>query len=272
MIYFVGDTHGTMEYVEKLIKNETIEKATENDYVIVCGDFGLPFLTSQAEGYEKFLELKPDGVESIYDIDEDPESGYLDPELFGIICSRHTVDYTNAVERLNKKKYTLLFIDGNHDNHDFWGKQPVEDWHGGKVHKHPHIENCYHLMRGEVYDIDDKKIFTFGGALSIDKNFRSMGFDWWVQEEATKAEMDYALENLEKHGNSVDIVVTHTIPQSLIRELDNIKSVQNDNTARFLDIVYASIEFKHWVAGHFHMDTRIEKANIDVLYESIKRI
>jgi hypothetical protein len=43
---------------------------------------------------------------------------------------------------------------------------PVEEWHGGKVHKiRPSV---IHLMRGQVYELQGKKFFTFGGAQSHD--------------------------------------------------------------------------------------------------------
>ena len=36
---------------------------------------------------------------------------------------------------LCEKSYTILFIDGNHENFDRLYQYPIEDWHGGKVHK-----------------------------------------------------------------------------------------------------------------------------------------
>lgn len=37
-------------------------------------------------------------------------------------------------------------------------------------------------MRGEVYNIEDKKIFVMGGAYSIDKYMRKANISWWEQE------------------------------------------------------------------------------------------
>ena len=43
---------------------------------------------------------------------------------------------------------------------------PIEAWHGGKVHKiRPSV---IRLMRGQAYNVEGKKIFTFGGARSQD--------------------------------------------------------------------------------------------------------
>ena len=59
-------------------------------------------------------------------------------------------------------KFTTLFVDGNHENFDRLYSYPIIEWHGGKVHKIN--SSIFHLMRGEIYEIDNKKIFAFGGA------------------------------------------------------------------------------------------------------------
>ena len=65
-----------------------------------------------------------------------------------------------------ERSYTLLFIDGNHENFDRLYNYPEKEWHGGKVHViRPHV---LHLMRGQIFEIDGKTIFTFGGAKSHD--------------------------------------------------------------------------------------------------------
>ena len=38
---------------------------------------------------------------------------------------------------LDCKFFTTLFVDGNHENFDRLYEYPVEEWHGGKVHKAP---------------------------------------------------------------------------------------------------------------------------------------
>ena len=55
---------------------------------------------------------------------------------------------------------------------------PVDQWHGGRVQFIR--SNVIHLMRGEIYDIDGKKIFCFGGGYSLDKDYRVPGRTWVV--------------------------------------------------------------------------------------------
>ena len=72
---------------------------------------------------------------------------------------------------LNSRNFTTFFVDGNHENFDMLNSLPTEEFCGGTVHKIN--DSVYHLIRGMVYTIDNKKIFTFGGAESHDKNQRT---------------------------------------------------------------------------------------------------
>ena len=75
---------------------------------------------------------------------------------------------------------TTLFVDGNHEHFEHLNSYPVEMWNGGKVH---FVENkIIHLMRGQLFNIDNSKFFTFGGASSTDKEYRIEGIDWFPEE------------------------------------------------------------------------------------------
>jgi hypothetical protein len=118
---------------------------------------------------------------------------------------------------LNNRYFTTLFVDGNHENFERLYNYPVEKWHGGKVHKIR--DSVFHLMRGEIFDIDNKKIFVFGGArshdiqdgiLNLDEEekiyeyrkrgayFRIRDFSWWDLEMPTDEEMKNEIKNLKK--------------------------------------------------------------------------
>ena len=74
--------------------------------------------------------------------------------------------YHNAMlKELSGKDFTICFVDGNHENFEFLNMHPVEEnWNGGRIHR---IErNVIHLMRGQIYDIDGKSFFAFGGKKS----------------------------------------------------------------------------------------------------------
>lgn len=56
---------------------------------------------------------------------------------FGLLWKKdETYDYW--LDDLSKRTYTLLFLDGNHENFDWLDSLPVESWHGGRVHRRQH--------------------------------------------------------------------------------------------------------------------------------------
>lgn len=74
-------------------------------------------------------------------------------------------------ELLNNLPVTVLYVDGNHENFELLNDYPECQWHGGLVHMIS--DSIYHLMRGQVFEIDGKTFFTFGGGNSIDKAWRT---------------------------------------------------------------------------------------------------
>lgn len=84
------------------------------------------------------------------------------------------------LKQLGKRKYNICFIDGTHENFSLLNGYGVSEWNGGKVHKI--YDNLYHLMRGQVYNIDGKSVFTMGGGESPDIDIRSEN-DGWSRDE-----------------------------------------------------------------------------------------
>ena len=70
---------------------------------------------------------------------------------FGLCCAKDkTFDYN--CKNLAEKKYTILWVQGNHDNYDMIAEYPVEEWHGGKV-RHIVRDKVILLERGQVFEI-----------------------------------------------------------------------------------------------------------------------
>ena len=69
---------------------------------------------------------------------------------------------------LGKRRYQLLFLDGAHENYDLLDSYEVTDFAGGRAQQIS--GKLYHLMRGEVYTIEEKKLLCFGGGESPDGN------------------------------------------------------------------------------------------------------
>jgi len=240
MIYAVGDTH--IPFDIKKLNSKNFPEArymTKSDYIIILGDFGL-FWNHLLDKTEKYW-----------------------------------LNWFN-----NIKKFTTLFIDGNHENHSrlFSGmvasevvgnnEYKIEEKFGGYVGKIS--DSIYHLRRGEVYTIDDKKFFVMGGSYSIDKYNRVDGVSWWKEEEPNMTEINYALDNLEKHNNNVDYILGHTAPKSIILKCVDKYYRNNDSTARFFDHIIDIVQFKIFYCGHWHIDEHFEKYHF--LFEKIELI
>ena len=145
----------------------------------------------------------------------------------------------------------------------------VVNFSGGKVHKV--YESIYHLMRGQVYEIAGKRIFTFGGTKSIDKHLRTEGVSWWKEEEFNYCEANTAYENLNSVGWEVDYVLTHSAPFSIRDKLfEGNNLYKPSSTERMLEAMLRNIKFKRWYFGHYHIDKKMD--NFTAMYESIERM
>lgn len=194
---------------------------------------------------------------------------------------------------LEDRPFTTLFCCGNHENFDRLYSYPVEEWNGGKVHKiRPSV---LHMMRGEVFNISETKIFVFGGASSHDIQhgildyddpewrdkareldaqgkymYRIKGLSWWSQELPTQEEMDNGLVNLAKHDNTVDFIVTHTPPASTIALIGQ-GLYDQDILTKYLEKIRSKVTFKKWFSGHMHINKNVNEKEL-IVYEQIIRI
>lgn len=252
MIYTTGDTHAQFDRRFKAKSFPEQKEMTKDDYLIICGDFGGIW----ARGGESNSE-------------------------------KHWLDW------FNDRSYTLLFIDGNHENFDRLEEYPQKEWKGGKVQViRPSI---YHLMRGQVYEIDGKKIFTFGGASSHDLSgglldpedpdylrkkrelereyepYRIKHISWWEQELPSEEEMQEGLDNLQKHNNTVDFIITHCCSTSTQQEMGVSAKYAPDKLTDYFDRIKKMVNYKKWIFGHYHDNTKVNGKEI-LIYEQIMRL
>lgn len=190
-----------------------------------------------------------------------------------------------ALDWLNNKNFTTLFVDGNHENYTRLYNYPIEEWKGGKVHKIR--DPVLHLMRGEIFDVDNKKIFAFGGAkshdiqdgiLNLDEEekiyeyrkrgayFRIRDFSWWDLELPTNQEMENGIENLEKINYKVDYIISHCCPTSIQALINPI--YKRDILTDYLQQISEKCTFKRWYFGHYHEYKQVN-SQFALLYENI---
>lgn len=240
-IYVFGDIHGDLEIYKLGAKYFRESKSlTENDYIVVCGDFGFPF----------------------YPSDVVPESSKSPNQ--SIRSSRKS--YIYWMKWLAQKPYQVLFVDGNHDNHPYWNALPTEEWHGGLINRSPDAPNVIHLKRGECFEIEGHTLWAFGGAASHDKEWRQEGISWWPEEIATQAEMRHGLDTLALHENKVDYILTHALPRSLLPYC-GFQRIYVDPVSNYLEEIYQRAQFKTWFCGHYHIDIIMPELKVQVLYD-----
>jgi predicted phosphodiesterase len=249
-IFVVGDTHGGARDGFSKLNSDNFpagKNLTKDDFVIICGDFGLAHANSdkQQEYWIKWLQSKP---------------------------------------------WTTLFVEGNHDDHDNLLRLPTENMFCGEVGKL--TDSIYHLRRGQIFIINDIRLFCMGGALTTDMIGRIEGVHWWRNEIASYKEMSDALDELERRGNKVDYVIAHTLPKGMVKRYfahvdistegmdspETFDSKQdevlrqmclryNDPMSSFFQEVCERVEFKHWYCGHFHDD--ITMGNFTILFDKV---
>ena len=164
----------------------------------------------------------------------------------------------------SNKPYTIAFIDGNHDNFTELNKYPCETWNGGKIHRIR--KNIVHLMRGQVFEIQGKKIFTMGGAYSIDRASRALGVSYWEEELPNNDEYNEATKNLKANGMAVDYIVTHTIPQEIIIRLGERPDRHDFELTGFLEWIMKDVKFEKWFFGHWHKDILVLERDYERFY------
>lgn len=172
----------------------------------------------------------------------------------------------------NKRNYTTLFIDGNHENFDLLNEYPIEDMFEGRVHKL--AGSVYHLMRGEVYIIDNTRFFTLGGAYSVDKDCRIEGISWWKEELPSKKELKNGLMNLYIYDNKVDYIITHECSSRIIDKIygsDKLKIEDDVGLKDFLEFIEVNVDFRHWYFGHHHIDRTLDGKHT-VIYDKIIKL
>lgn len=251
MIYVTGDCHGDWRRFQPNCFPEQ-KNMNRNDYVIVCGDFGIWHDTYGKE--------------------------------------------TEELNKLAKLPFTILFVDGNHENYDRLESEfPEVDFHGGKAHKIR--ENIYHLERGYVFELQGKKFFCFGGASSHDisdgildpndyesredfvkvyneydlsgKMFRVKNISWWERELPSDEEYIRGLFSLKDYDQNVDYIISHCCPQS-IADVIGRGFYDGDSLTEYFDVIAKATAFSKWLFGHYHVDRKIYGEYVALYYQIIR--
>lgn len=176
----------------------------------------------------------------------------------------------SVIEYLGSRKFTVCFVDGTHEN---FGK--IEGchetiWKGGHVHRIS--GNLFHLMRGQIFNIDGISIFTFGGGESDDREVRSAEEHgiWFKEELPTPDQLAVGAHNLDAAGLKVDYIITHEPPllvkSSMLLRRGLPERVNKLNG--YFEELAKSVEFNHWYFGSLH-ENRLVTSKFTCLFDKI---
>lgn len=169
-----------------------------------------------------------------------------------------------VLKKIGKLKYNVLFVDGSHENYDLLEKYEISEWRGGKTRLIS--GNLRQLMRGQVYEIAEKKVFAFGGGQTDDIGDLEEGKNWWSREIPSEEEFKEGIENLGKADNKVDFAVSYEPPAKIQNLLVGEGSKNHINV--YLSEIFGKIEFKGWYFGKLHLNKTIPP-KYHAVYDSI---
>ncbi len=183
---------------------------------------------------------------------------------FGFIWDGSKKEKRN-LEWIGKRKYTVVFVEGCHENYELLQEYPQTEWNGGQVRR---ISGKLRLLlRGEVYDIDGERVLAFGGGVSPDADERMHQGHWWESEAVTEADAERADKNLSKTEDTVDFVVSHE-PPLFIKNFLAVDEGEDGFVHYCLDKIARRCHFRRWYFGKYHMEKLVPPV-YEAVYQNI---
>lgn len=260
MIFITGDIHGDPDRfsVEEFpVQNEM----TREDYVIICGDFGM--LWSLKENKEEndridwlndknFTTLFVDGNHENFDrLNALPVQSWHGGNVHFV--REHVIHLMRGeIFDLNG---TAVFAFGGARSHDIAGLASEEE-----------LEKDY---TAGILQKDDPHLY---GKLKMVRNYYSSARienqNWWREEMPTQDEMDAGLENLKKHNMQVDFIVSHDGPISDLVLLGG--GITADPLNKYFEELRQTVTYRGWFFGHHHEDRRINDRETAIYYSILQ--
>ena len=145
-------------------------------------------------------------------------------------------DYT-TLDNVDPTKFVI--VGGNHENYD-------------KIIHIPHYLGDY----GYMVNFNGIDFFYYRGAYSIDRQYRTIGIDWWEKEQVDIENFMRARELYRQI--KPDIVFTHDAPVEIVPYLLPPGSKIYENTTGWaLNELFNIHQPKIWRFGHYHKSWRM---------------
>jgi len=132
-----------------------------------------------------------------------------------------------------------LIIPGNHDNYD-------------TCYNYPHFLGDYGYT-----SLNRIEFFYYRGAYSIDRIYRTIGIDWWEDEQVGIEGFMKARELY--RTTKPKIVITHDCPENIAHQMvpDGGRVFQNNTTWALQELLNIH-EPDLWLFGHWHKSRTIQ--------------
>ena len=192
-----------------------------------------------------------------------------------IICGDFGFIWDNSkteqkyLKKLNSKKFDICFVDGTHENFEMLNALPVSEWQGGKVHRVGN--NIYHLMRGQIFKLDNMTFFTMGGGESPDIEIRFEANAWSKDEFPTRDEMIEGANNLEAIDCKVDFIITHepSVKVKNFLRLRDAERVPINSLNTYFEELSSVCTYRRWYFGSMHLDKYVSPSQVAVYQDVI---
>ena len=250
-VYITGDCHG--EWI-KLRLFSNLQKLTEEDFIIVCGDFGIWNDCDGQEGkaLNRLSSIKPTVV-FVSGNHENFDRLYSDE--FEI------VDFHGGkAQKIRNNIYHLLrgYI------YEFCEKKFFA-FGGASSHDIPDG-----ILDPDDYESKNEWMRVARKWQREGRMFRIKGISWWERELPTEAEMNFGKETLKANKNEVDFIITHCCPQQIAAVFSG-GLYKADVLTNYFDEIMENTRFTRWYFGHYH-DDRVILGKFIMLYDSFERV
>ena len=229
MIYVTGDIHGSID-IRKLDKNKVTEKITKDDYVIICGDFGLVWNYKKEDSKErKWLKWLNNRPWTTLFVDGNHECF---PRLNSFPVKEWHGGRVHEIRPkvLHLMRGEIFEIDGN----------TIFAMGGASSHDRGPVVGDTEVVRGK---------------------------SWWPEEIPSDEERAFGFNNLEAHGFKVDYIISHCLPNTFQGYIKQ-GTFPNDLLTEYFDYVNEMTTYKHWYTGHYHVNVDITN-KLSVLFSRI---
>lgn len=195
-------------------------------------------LLAKREGCERIVQVGDYGV--AFNIDGDP------------LGDKHCAFSYRVSTLASMHGIPVYFIDGNHENFNLIGRWLKER----PKNRDGHIEvflDLFYIPRGSVWEWGGKWFVGMGGAVSIDREWRTLGLDYFEEEMITYADGIRMYGNLRAKGvDQVDYFISHDASDSTPWGFRLIPDERSAANRRVIDNILEGIQPRFHFHGHMH--------------------